>query len=98
MCYTAAAIVQSLVLMCWRSACKPDVPCRLRAVQAALPCQIHVSALLESDQPLSTMQATILLLFNEADALSYADIQAAVKLEDSELRRTLASLCLAKER
>lgn len=46
----------------------------------------------------SLLQATILLLFNEADALSYADIQAAVKLEDSELRRTLASLCLAKER
>jgi len=43
-------------------------------------------------------QATILLLFNEADQLSYSDIQAAIKLEDSELRRTLASLSLAKER
>lgn len=43
-------------------------------------------------------QAAILLLFNECDALSYADIAAALKLEDSELRRTLASLCLAKER
>ncbi|KAL4433622.1 hypothetical protein ABPG75_000063 [Micractinium tetrahymenae] len=46
----------------------------------------------------SLLQATILLLFSEADSLSYADIQAAIKLEDSELRRTLASLCLAKER
>jgi hypothetical protein len=43
-------------------------------------------------------QASILLLFNEAESLSFADIQAAIKLEDTELRRTLASLSLAKER
>ena len=44
------------------------------------------------------LQASILLLFNEAEALSFADIQAALKLEEVELRRTLASLSLAKER
>lgn len=48
--------------------------------------------------PVRAAQATILLLFNESGALSYGDIQAAIKLEDSELRRTLASLTLAKER
>ena len=44
------------------------------------------------------LQATLLLLFNDSDTLSYGDIQAAMRLEDSELKRTLASLSLAKER
>lgn len=46
----------------------------------------------------SLHQATILLMFNESEALSFADIQAAIKLDESELRRTLASLSLARER
>lgn len=44
------------------------------------------------------LQAIILLLFNEHEQLSFADIQAAVRLEEAELRRTLASLSVAKER
>ena len=44
------------------------------------------------------LQATLLLRFNDSDTLSYGDIQAAMRLEDSELKRTLASLSLAKER
>ncbi|PRW20747.1 Cullin-4 [Chlorella sorokiniana] len=46
----------------------------------------------------SLHQAIILLLFNEHEQLSFADIQAAVRLEEAELRRTLASMSLAKER
>ncbi|PSC74717.1 cullin 4 [Micractinium conductrix] len=46
----------------------------------------------------SLHQACILLLFNESAELSFADIQAALKLEESELRRTLASLSLAKDK
>lgn len=45
-----------------------------------------------------TTQATVLLLFNESEQLTFSEIQAALKLEDSELRRTLASLSLAKEK
>lgn len=48
--------------------------------------------------PACRAQAIILLLFNEAEQLTFGEIQAAIKLEDSELRRTLASLSLAKER
>ena len=44
------------------------------------------------------MQAIILLLFNEHEQLSFGDILAAVRLEEGELRRTLASLSVAKER
>lgn len=44
------------------------------------------------------VQAIILLLFNEHEQLNFADIQAAVRLEEAELRRTLASLSVAKER
>ncbi|EFN51797.1 hypothetical protein CHLNCDRAFT_32941 [Chlorella variabilis] len=46
----------------------------------------------------SLHQATVLLLFNESEQLTFSEIQAALKLEDSELRRTLASLSLAKEK
>ncbi|KAL4853220.1 Cullin-4 [Chlorella vulgaris] len=46
----------------------------------------------------SLHQATILLLFNESEQLSFSDVQAAIKLEETELRRTLASLSLAKEK
>lgn len=65
-----------------------------RSVKVLAP----VKFVLNSSSPSLNVQATVLLLFNEADVVSYADIQAAVKLEDSELRRTLASLSLAKER
>lgn len=48
--------------------------------------------------PVPARQATILLLFNDHDQLSLEDIAAAIKLDETELRRTLASLCLAKEK
>ncbi len=47
---------------------------------------------------MSDAQATILLLFNESEQLSFSDVQAAIKLEETEPRRTLASLSLAKEK
>ena len=44
------------------------------------------------------MQATVLMLFNDADALALADIAAATRIEDRELRRTLQSLACGKVR
>ena len=44
------------------------------------------------------MQAVILVLFNDADALSLEDIAAATGIEDKELRRQLQSLCNGKVR
>ena len=62
----------------------------------AHPTTRHVDYMREP--PLLPVQAAILLLFNEAEQLNFTDIQVALKLEETELRRTLASLSLAKER
>eukprot|EP00906_Rhabdomonas_costata_P031808 RCo044881 len=42
----------------------------------------------------SLFQALVLLLFNDADELSFAEIKEATGIEDSELQRTLQSLAL----
>ena len=41
-------------------------------------------------------QAAVLMLFNDADALSYKDILAGTGLEEKELKRTLQSLACGK--
>ena len=48
----------------------------------------------EGDKELSVslFQGLVLLLFNDADKLTYEQIQAAVGLDDKELTRTLQSL------
>lgn len=46
--------------------------------------------------PCGTMQAVVLMLFNDADTLSLADIAAGSGVEDKELRRTLQSLACGK--
>jgi len=46
----------------------------------------------------SLFQASVLLLFNDTDALSFMDIASATGLEKKELRRTLQTLACAKDR
>ena len=46
----------------------------------------------------STYQMVILLLFNEADSLSYRDIQAATSIPPGDLKRSLQSLACVKAR
>jgi hypothetical protein len=46
----------------------------------------------------SLFQALVLILFNEADNLSFEEIKAATNIEDGELRRTLQSLACGKAR
>ncbi|BDA50712.1 Cullin-4 [Coccomyxa sp. Obi] len=46
----------------------------------------------------SLFQTVVLMLFNDADALSFEDIKAASGIEDRELRRTLQSLACGKTR
>ncbi|PNH08922.1 Cullin-4 [Tetrabaena socialis] len=46
----------------------------------------------------SSFQAAVLMLFNDADTLSYADIASACGLEEKELKRTLQSLACGKVR
>ena len=43
-------------------------------------------------------QTVVLMLFNDADALSFEDIKADSGIEDRELRRTLQSLACGKTR
>eukprot|EP00903_Cladosiphon_okamuranus_P018135 g16689.t1 len=50
------------------------------------------------DLNVSTQQMCILLLFNHADVLSYAEIQDATQIGDPELKRHLISLCTPKFR
>lgn len=45
---------------------------------------------------LSTLQAALLLLFNDADELSYTEIQERLNLPDEDLSRMLHSLACAK--
>ncbi|GAB2296895.1 hypothetical protein Dimus_030996 [Dionaea muscipula] len=46
----------------------------------------------------SLFQAVVLMLFNDADELSFQDIKDATRIEDKELRRTLQSLACGKVR
>ncbi|GJE92100.1 cullin-domain-containing protein [Phanerochaete sordida] len=46
----------------------------------------------------SLYQAVVLLLFNEAEELSFRELKAQSSMEDGELRRTLQSLALGKKR
>ncbi|CAG9137007.1 unnamed protein product [Plutella xylostella] len=46
----------------------------------------------------SLFQGLVLLLFNDADSLSYEEIKTATNIEDGELRRTLQSLACGKAR
>ena len=43
-------------------------------------------------------QATVLMLFNDADEMALEDIAVATGIEDRELRRTLQSLACGKVR
>ena len=42
------------------------------------------------------VQTAVLMLFNDEETLSFADIKAALGVEDRELRRTLQSLACGK--
>lgn len=44
------------------------------------------------------VQTAVLMLFNDEETLSFADIKAALGVEDRELRRTLQSLACGKVR
>ena len=44
------------------------------------------------------LQTVVLMLFNDAESLSFPDIKEASGIEDGELRRTLQSLALGKTR
>ena len=44
------------------------------------------------------LQTAVLMLFNDEETLSFADIKAALSVEDRELRRTLQSLACGKVR
>ncbi|KAI0719069.1 Cullin-4B [Cerioporus squamosus] len=52
----------------------------------------------EKELSVSLYQAVVLLLFNDGDALSYADIKEQTRLDDAELQRTLQSLACGKKR
>lgn len=43
-------------------------------------------------------QTVVLMLFNDAEKLSFQDIKDATSIEDKELRRTLQSLACGKVR
>ena len=47
---------------------------------------------------MSTYQMCILLLFNETERLSYAEIQEATQITPAELKRNLQSLACVKVR
>ena len=44
------------------------------------------------------LQTVVLMLFNDAEKLSFQDIKDATGIEDKELRRTLQSLACGKVR
>lgn len=44
------------------------------------------------------LQTVVLMLFNDAEKLSFQDIKEATGIEDKELRRTLQSLACGKVR
>lgn len=46
----------------------------------------------------SLPQTVVLMLFNDAEKLSFQDIKDATTIEDKELRRTLQSLACGKVR
>lgn len=45
-----------------------------------------------------TVQTVVLMLFNDAQTLSFQDIKDSTSIEDKELRRTLQSLACGKVR
>lgn len=47
---------------------------------------------------LFTLQTVVLMLFNDAEKLSFQDIKDSTAIEDKELRRTLQSLACGKVR
>ena len=52
----------------------------------------------DKELQVSLLQALVLLLFNESDTFSLADITSKTNMEDIELRRTLQSLACGKAR
>ena len=50
----------------------------------------------KSNSSVPRPQTVVLALFNDADALSFADIKGAAGIEDRELRRVLQSLACGK--
>lgn len=44
------------------------------------------------------LQTVVLMLFNDAETLSFQDVKDATGIEDKELRRTLQSLACGKVR
>jgi len=44
------------------------------------------------------LQTVVLMLFNDAEKLSFQDIKDSTSIEDKELRRTLQSLACGKVR
>jgi Cullin family len=67
------------------------VPARAHAV--AHRSYVYMS---EDFRHLLHMQTAVLMLFNDEETLSFADIKAALGVEDRELRRTLQSLACGK--
>ena len=47
---------------------------------------------------LVVLQTVVLMLFNDAEKLSFQDIKDSTGIEDKELRRTLQSLACGKVR
>ena len=47
---------------------------------------------------LIVLQTVVLMLFNDAEKLSFQDIKDSTGIEDKELRRTLQSLACGKVR
>ncbi|THG96189.1 hypothetical protein EW026_g5599 [Hermanssonia centrifuga] len=52
----------------------------------------------EKELSVSLYQAVVLLLFNEAEQIPFAEIKSQIRMEDAELRRTLQSLACGKKR
>lgn len=50
------------------------------------------------DLQVSLFQALVLLLFNDTDTMTFAELKAACLIEDGELKRTLQSLACGKAR
>lgn len=48
------------------------------------------------NRPVCLAQTVVLMLFNDVDTLSFAEIAEATGIEDKELRRTLQSLACGK--
>ncbi len=60
--------------------------------------QFHLWKDHQKPQKHNVLQAVVLMLFNDVDSLSLADMRDASGIEDKELRRTLQSLACGKIR